>query len=114
MDKELLEIAAFIQQESAIDSLPEMEHSLERAIGYGYRVGELVNLAEEDYHRFKGTLINEIRAMEDETETTRKALLDSRLAEKKKLLQDVKNIATHLKAKRMLLHTAIKTRRGER
>jgi len=90
-----------------------MEESLSIAIGYGQRIGELLNEAVHHYERRRASLINELERHEDETETTRKAKLDGWLADDKKLVSDLKNLQTHLKALRMSLFQAIKTRREE-
>lgn len=114
IDGELSEIAAFIKTDSPIDSLVEMEQDLDRAIQYGFRIGELFIGAQHEYHKKKSSLANSLRAQEDLTETMRKAYLDAGLADEAKVLAELKNLATHLRGKRMFLHQSIKTRRNEK
>ncbi len=84
------------------------------AIGYQQRVGELCNDAELIYTRKMEQELAGLREADEETETTRKAKLNSRTAEEKHDVIFMKNLYSNLKSLRMMLHSAIKTRREER
>lgn len=113
MTEELLKIAQFVRETKITDAIPELESDLNLSIGYGQRIGEMVNRAEFAYSMKKAESLNKLNSMEDETEITRRAKLDSWLAEERKIYMDLRNIQTHLKALRMSLMQAIKTRRLE-
>ncbi len=111
--EEIKEIFEFVKDVGIVDSIPEMETNLDRAIGYSQRIGELLNEAERAYSVKKADCLNKLRDMEDETETTRKVKLEAWTADEKKLWKDLKNIQTHLKQRIMSLFQAIRTRREE-
>jgi hypothetical protein len=112
---ELLEIADFIKDQNAAGSIPEMEQDLETAIGYAYRVGELLNDAEFAYTKKRESLLAELRVYaDDETETTRKSKLDAGVAEEKRVWQNLRNMKSNLRALQMSLMQRIRTHREER
>lgn len=111
--QELLDIVQFIKDFRLGDSIKEMEEDLQKAIGYSQRVGELQNEAEFVYHRKYAEQLNKLGMAEDETETTRKVKLESWTAEAKLVWQNLKTMTNSLKAVRMSLMQAIRTRREE-
>ena len=113
MEDEIQTMTMFVRGFRLSDAIPEMEDDLTKAIAYGQRVGELVNEAERDYRVKFAEALNELGAMDEETETTRKAKLEAMTADARLLWQNLKNLNTHLKAARMSLMQAIKTRRDE-
>ena len=112
-EQEVVKIAQYVRETAISDTIPALESDLNLSIGFGQRIGELLNEAEHNYFTKRASKLNELRAMEDETETIRKTKLDAWVADDKKLYQDLKNIQTHLKALRMMLFSAIKSRRQE-
>lgn len=112
--EEIREIYDFVGVVNTTDAIPEMQANLDAAIGYGARIGELLNEAERAYSLKKADCLNRLRNVDDETETTRKVKLEAWVADEKKLYKDLVNIKTHLKAREMSLFQAIKTRREER
>lgn len=115
-NEEISEIADFVASANTIDrsNIASMEDALAHAIGYSQRIGTLVNDAEYNYSVKMSESLSRLQSMEDETETTRKAKLNSWTASDKKLLQDLKVIKSNLKTIQMFLMQAIKTRREER
>jgi hypothetical protein len=113
MQNELTEIVDFIKQSHVDDAIPNMEISLDLAIGYQQRVGELLNEAIEDYEKGYMNKLDDLSKLDDETETTRKAKLNGWLAPKKRLVADLKTAHGSLKSIQMTLLQAIKTRRTE-
>lgn len=113
MTKELLEIAQFIKDTKPSDVISEMEENLYKSAGYSQRIGELLNVAEHSFSVNKMKNLEKLESMDDETETTRKAKLDSWSAEDKKLVSDLKNLKTNLRTIQMSLMQSIKTRREE-
>ncbi len=113
MTKELLEIATFIQETKPSEFIGAMEESLYKAVGYSQRIGSLLNEAEESYSVNRMKHLEKLETMEEETETTRKAKLDSWCASDKKLVADLKNLKTNLRTIQMSLMQSIKTRREE-
>lgn len=113
MTEELLQIALFIKETKPSDLIGEMEENLFKATGYAQRIGELLNTAEYSYSVNKMKNLEKLESMEEETETTRKAKLDSWSAEDKKLVSDLKNLKTNLRTIQMSLMQSIKTRREE-
>jgi phage-related protein len=114
IQKEIKEITYFVHEAKTVSEIPEMQRQLDLAIGYSQRIGELLNEAERAYSIKKANCLNDLRNLEEETETTRKVKLESWVAEEKKLWRDLKNIQTHLRQRIMSLFQAIKTRREER
>jgi hypothetical protein len=110
---EIETIRNFVLNFKLSDAIPEMEDELETAIGYSQRVGEMISQAEYDYRTAFADALIKLQVMEEETETTRKAKLESWTAEKKMSWQILKNLNTNLKAVKMSLMQAIKTRREE-
>ena len=110
---ELEEIKEFIQADKALDSIPTMEQELQAAIGYGQRVGEMLNQAEYDYQEAFAVSLEKLSNAEDETETTRKAKLQNWTKDHKKAVQDLKLMKDSLRSVRMALMQATKTRREE-
>jgi hypothetical protein len=110
---ELEEIVGFIKQSHISDSIREMELSLDLANGYSQRVGELLNLAIWDYEKEYANKLSDLQTMDDETETTRKAKLNGWLADKKKIVSDLKVANNSLRGIRMSIMQAVKTRREE-
>lgn len=110
---ELDEIRAFIKSPHIDDSIGQMEEQLERAIGYGQRVGEMCNEAEHRYEKAHYDCIEKLEALTDETETTRKAKMMGWLADYKKELSDLKVAKHSLKQVQISLMQAIRTRREE-
>lgn len=109
------EILKFIHDSgTAATDIPAMERDLHYAISYEQRVGEALNQAVMDYKLFYAAKLEELGRMEDETETTRKAKLEAWTSEKKRTVDDLKQIKGSLKSIRMALHTSIKNRREER
>jgi len=90
-----------------------MEANLSLAVGYSQRVGEMVNDAEFAYRVEFEKHLNRLSASDDETETTRKAKLESWTAEHKRVWQNLRVMNSSLKAIRMSLMQAIRTRREE-
>ena len=111
--EEILTIAEFVRTSNVSDSIADMEQSLNRAIGYGQRVGEMLNEAQAALAKKRAGFIAELERQEDETETTRKAKLEGAVCEDQKLVADLKNLKTHLREKKMMFMQAIKTRREE-
>jgi hypothetical protein len=114
LEEEIKEIYEFVRDITTTEAIPAMQMQLDTAIGYGSRIGELLNIAERAYSIKKADCINKLRDTDDETETTRKIKLEAWVADEKKLYKDLLNIKTHLKAREMSLFQAIKTRREER
>jgi methylthioribose-1-phosphate isomerase len=114
IEEEIKEIYEFVRDVSSTEAIPAMQLQLDTAIGYGARIGELLNEAERAYSIKKAECLNKLRDMDDETETTRKTKLEAWVADEKKLYKDLRNIQTHLKAREMSLFQSIKTRREER
>ena len=110
---EIQGIRAFISEKHVSDFIPEMEISLEKAIGFSQRVGELANEAEHDYEVLHAECVTRLERLEEQTETTRKALLSGWLAEAKLKLSNLKVMRQSLKQIQMTLMQAIKTRREE-
>jgi hypothetical protein len=114
LQEELIEIADFIKDKTASTTIPEMEKDLELAIGYAYRVGELLNEAEFAYTRKREESLTRLRDMDEETETSRKTKLDSWVADEKRIWQNLRNMKSNLRALQMSLMQRIKTHREER
>ena len=110
---ELEAIREFIIQEHPMDSIVLMQETLDHAIGFSQRVGELANQRELEFHLQYAEKLSELGRMEEETETMRKAKLNGWTAEAKKDLSDLKTLLGSLKSLRMMLMQAIKTRREE-
>lgn len=106
-------IRSFIDEQHIVDAIPKMENQLEKTIGYSQRVGELINLAEHDYRLDYAERLSELKDLEEETETTRRAKLEAWTAAKKKTWQDLRTLYATLRSIKMSLAQAIKTRRSE-
>jgi hypothetical protein len=111
-DRELLRIAEFIRDTGNISEIPEMEQTLDKAIGYSHRVGELLNLALLAMRQNRAVYAEQ--AKDEKAESMRKAKLETLSAEDMKLVDDLKNMKTHLRQRIMRLFQSIKTRREER
>ena len=96
------------------DAIPEMEHALRLAVGWGQRVGSLCNEAELLHSLKYADCLNKLGVDDDETETTRQAKLRAWTAEEKRIWMDLRVMANTLKSIKMSLMMQIKTRRGER
>ncbi len=114
LEIELQRMASFVKDFKLPDSTSEMEDDLTQAIGYRQRMGEVLNDAELVYAKKFEQSLADLNALEDETETTRKAKLGSWTAGEKHRVQTVRNLYANLKSIQMLLFSAIKTRRTER
>ena len=110
-EHELVTIANFIKNTVVEDSIGSMETNLSLTIGFSQRVGELLSDAEFNLAKKREQCLNDLLSNEDETETQRKAKLDSWVAEEKRTFQNLKMIFSNLKALRFVLMQAIKTRR---
>jgi len=111
---ELEEVYHFCKASHVTDHIPEMEISLETANAYSIRIGKLLNEATEDFEKSHASEISRLSEREDWTETIRGAHLKAAMAEKKRLVSDLKNMSRGLKSIQMTLMQAIKTRREER
>jgi hypothetical protein len=112
---ELDDILAFVEdfRNGGAESLPEMETQLRQAIGFGQRVGEMLNIAERGYRLKFAQSLNNLMDGDGETETTRRAKLESYTAEERYVWQNLKVLSNTLKQVKMGLFQAIKTRREE-
>lgn len=90
-----------------------LEQNLEHVLGYAQRVGELLNEAEQTYTLARGQALKQFLDREDLTETIRKQLLESAVAEQRKNLADLKLLNHTLRGWQMAVLQAIKTRREE-
>jgi len=108
------DILTFIHQNEHISTeIPAMEKDLQHSIAYQQTVGELLNQAVMEYKLAYADRLSELERMEDITETIRKAKLEAWTAEKKRNVDDLKQIRATLKSIQMSLLQAIKTRREE-
>lgn len=106
-------IREFVETFTISEFIPEMEQGIQKSIAYSQFVGTRQNEIEAVYHiEFEGALDRLSRA-EDETETTRRAKLNSWTAPRRRELQDLKLLNGNLRAIRMSLMLCIKTRREE-
>ena len=107
------DITTFVEGFQIPDNIPEMEDMLSRSIGWSQWLGGIVNACESNYAKLYEKCLGDLSGLEDETETTRKAKLNSWTADKKRELQDFKLLYGNLKSIRMALMQGIKTRREE-
>jgi hypothetical protein len=112
---ELEEITQFVDAYKSYtgDAIPDMEIMLRVAIGYGQRVGEMLNVAQRVYSLKYAESLNKLRDSEDETETTRKAKLESWCADERFTVGTLKNLYATLKQIRMSLFQSIRNKREE-
>ena len=112
---EIEEITEFIDayKDYQGDAIPDMECMLRVAIAYGQRIGELLNVAQRAYSIKYAESLNKLRDSEDETETTRKAKLESWCADERFTVGTLKNLYATLKQVRMSLFQSIRNRREE-
>jgi len=114
MIDELQTIAQFITETKPSESIDEMNENLFLAVGFSQRVGALMNEAEYTYAVNREKNLADLNSKQDETETTRKAKLESWSAKDKKLISDLKNLKNNLRSIQMALMMSIKTEREER
>jgi hypothetical protein len=107
------DITTFVESFSIPDNIQLMEEMISKSIGYSQWLGGRVNAAELDYANYYAECLDKLSRLEDETETTRKARLNSWTADKKRTLQDLKLLFGNLKSIRMALMQGVKTRRSE-
>lgn len=107
------QVTVFVESFEIPDNIGLMEEMLSKSIGYSQWLGGMVNACEGDYHKLYAESLDKLSRLDDETETTRKAKLNSWTADKKRDLQDLKLLFGNLKSIRMALMQGIKTRRTE-
>jgi hypothetical protein len=112
---ELNEIYKFVEdfRTGGSEAIPELEMQLRLAIGYGQRVGELLNEAERAYRLKCAESLNRLQGDDEETETTRRAKLEAWTSEEKYVWANLRTMFGTLKSIRMSLFQQVKTRRDE-
>lgn len=109
----LKDITTFVESFDIPDNIQLMEEMLSKSIGYSQWLGGIVNACEAEYHKLYAESLDKLSRLDEETETTRRAKLNSWTADKKRDLQDLKLLYGNLKSIRMALMQGIKTRREE-
>lgn len=110
----LKEVQEFIDEiGKGSPSNPAMEDMLFKSVGYSQYVGELENQAETIYAKKKMECLEKLSKMDDETETTRQAKLNSWTAEEKETWRNLRLMNRNLKTAQMSLMVAMKNRREE-
>ena len=113
LDVELVRYASFIKGYELPATISDMQDDLTKVIGYRQRVGEVLNdqILRGAKKREEG--LGFLKSKEDETETSRKAKLNSFCADEEHQKIALQNLVSNLGAIKMLLFSAIKTQREE-